>query len=222
MSKSVCSHLGIKIKTEKCVGPTTRITFLGIEIDTLSQTMRAQRKLSELLIETSALSKCKKCKKRENLSIIGKLLFAAKAIPAGRIFIRRLIDTSMKTQKLHHYIHLNSKTKADLQWWLDFASSWNGQSFFLEPTWTPSTKFDLFTDASGTIGYGAYWKGNWLTSPWHNQHIDHNIEWKELYAIVVAAIWRGATLGGAKDLLFIATITLWLIFGTAIPHATSC
>ena len=45
MSKSVCSHLGIKIKTEKCVGPTTRITFLGIEIDTLSQTMRAQRKI---------------------------------------------------------------------------------------------------------------------------------------------------------------------------------
>ena len=37
MSKSVCSHLGIKIKTEKCVGPTTHITFLGIEIDTLSQ-----------------------------------------------------------------------------------------------------------------------------------------------------------------------------------------
>ena len=65
MSKSVCSHLGIKIKTEKCVGPS-RITFLGIEIDTLSQTMRVPKeKLSELLIETSALSKRKKCKKRE-------------------------------------------------------------------------------------------------------------------------------------------------------------
>ena len=127
MSKSVCSHLGIKIKTEKCVGPTTRITFSGIEINTLSQTMRVPKeKLSELLIETSALIKRKKCKEREILSIIGKLSFAAKAIPAGRIFICRLIDTSMKTQKLHHYIHLNSETKADLKWWLDFASSWNG------------------------------------------------------------------------------------------------
>ena len=65
-SKSVCSHLGIKIKTEKCVGPTTRITFLGIEIDTLSQTMRVPKeKLCELLMETSALIKRKKCKKRE-------------------------------------------------------------------------------------------------------------------------------------------------------------
>ena len=71
LEMSVCSHLDIKIKTEKCVGPTTRITFLGIEIDKLSQTMRVPKeKLSELLIETSALSKRKKCKKREILSEI--------------------------------------------------------------------------------------------------------------------------------------------------------
>ena len=39
--------------------------------------------------------------------------------------------------------------------------------------------------------YRGLLEGNWLTSPWHNQHIDHNIEWKELYAIVVAAMTWG-------------------------------
>lgn len=192
IAQSVCSHVGVTIKTEKSVGPTTTITFLGIQIDTLSQTIRVpQEKLNEILIETDALVKRKKCTKRELLSIIGKLSFAAKAIPAGRIFIRRLIDTSMKTHKLHHYVNLNTETRADLQWWLDFASSWNGQSFFLEPIWTPSTQFDLFTDASGSIGYGAYWRGNWLSSPWQTQHVNLSIEWKELYAIVVAAMTWG-------------------------------
>ena len=42
-------------------------------------------------------------------------------------------------------------------WWQKFARSWNGIAFFLDPTWTPASELQLFTDASSTLGLGGYW-----------------------------------------------------------------
>lgn len=39
--------------------------------------------------------------------------------------------------------------------WLSFLSNFNGRSFFHEDTWLSSSKLNLFTDASGPLGFGA-------------------------------------------------------------------
>ena len=44
----------------------------------------------------------------------------------------------------------------------------------------------LFTDASGSDGWGAYWSGRWLQDHWSPAQQQMNIAWKELYAIVMA------------------------------------
>ena len=44
----------------------------------------------------------------------------------------------------------------------------------------------LFTDASGSEGWGAYWSGRWLQDRWSPEQQKLNITWKELYAIVMA------------------------------------
>ncbi len=57
--------------------------------------------------------------------------------------------------------------------------------------------FELFTDASGEIGYGAYFKGAWFT--WDDLKPlarGKCIKWKELYVIVLTAAtwsdqWKG-------------------------------
>ena len=44
----VCAQLGVPIAKDKTVEPTTRLTFLGIEFDTVSMTMRLpQDKLTD-------------------------------------------------------------------------------------------------------------------------------------------------------------------------------
>ena len=139
---ALCSELGVVVKEEKTVGPTTTLTFLGIELDTIEQIARLpDGKLTELLSELRHFCRCKSCTKRELLSVIGKLVFTSKVIPAGRIFTRRLIDASMSVARYHHRIHLNHEIRADLQWWLDFTSEWNGQSFFLQDHWTLVSPF---------------------------------------------------------------------------------
>ena len=127
-----------------------------------------------------------KCTKRELLFLIGRLAFAAKVIPAGRMFLRRLIEASTTVTSLHHHLRITKPIRADLDWWLTFASQWNGKAFFLDHDWTPSPAFQLFTDAS-QLGYGCYWRGHWLYGPWSRQRAARDIQWKELFAILVAA-----------------------------------
>ena len=73
-----------------------------------------------------------------------------------------------------------------MRWWLDFLPSWSGKTLILESHWTPSTMMQLSTDASGTIGWGAYWSGRWLQGRWTEAQLSMNITWKELYSIVMA------------------------------------
>ena len=50
-----------------------------------------------------------------------------------------------------------------------------------------SDDFTLFTDASGVLGLGAVYRSHWFSSPWPSHLRHHSINFKELFAIVVAA-----------------------------------
>lgn len=117
-----------------------------------------------MLDELQTFSRLKStCTKRQLLSLIGKLAFACKVIPAGRIFLRRLLDTAHSKDGLNERIPITDDARQDILWWLQFARSWNGTAFFLDPTWTPAPELQLFTDASGTLGFGGYWNGAWFS-----------------------------------------------------------
>ncbi len=194
------------MKPEKVQGPATTLTILGIELDTvLKQARLPSEKLTALLEELSRFSSlysCQsRCTKRQLLSLIGKLAFACKVIPAGRSFLRRLLDTVHSVEGLEKQVAITKETVLGVRWWLRFASDWNGVAFFIEPSWTPAHEFNLFTDAAGHLSYGAYWNGHWFSKTWSSNLLDMSIEWKELYAIVMACETWGKHWSG-KRLLF--------------------
>ena len=61
-------------------------------------------KLAELTHELDRWSTRCKAMKRELLSLIGKLSFAVRAVPAGRLFLRRFITLASTVAHLHHQI----------------------------------------------------------------------------------------------------------------------
>ena len=124
----------------------------------MEASITAERKES-LLQELRYLHSRHKCTKRQLLSLIGKLSFSYKVVPAGRIFLRRLIDLSTTVKQLQHHIHLTVDARLDLQWWLTFLPHWSGRSLILDSHWTLNATMQLFTDASGHEGWGAYWSG---------------------------------------------------------------
>ena len=197
----VCERMGVPVATEKCEGPATCITFLGIVLDSSLQQLRLPPdKLQEISSLTRSWLGKRKVTKRELLSLIGKLSFAAKVVPAGRLFLRRLMQLSTTVTKLHHHIHLNSEARADIRWWNSFLPSWNGISMFISPEWNDAESIQLFTDASGSFGFDVYFNGAWFRGDLqpHQQLPKRSIQWQELFAIVAAALTWGHLLEGQR------------------------
>ena len=73
-SMNVCARLGLPLHPQKCVGPTTCLVMLGIEIDTASQIARLpEDKFSAIWQLLIQWRQKKWCKKRELQSLIGHL-----------------------------------------------------------------------------------------------------------------------------------------------------
>eukprot|EP00731_Ephydatia_muelleri_P035535 Em0133g5a len=114
----VCMRLGIPVALDKLEGPATTITFLGITINIALQQLRLPPdKLQEMTLMIKSWLGKHKTTKRDLLSLIGKLSCAAKVVPSGRHFLRRLIELSTTVSKLHHHIHLIVEAREDIIWW---------------------------------------------------------------------------------------------------------
>lgn len=93
----------------------------------------------------------------------------AKVVPPGYMFLRQMIDTTTLVSQPDNIINLTEHFKKDLMWWHCFITQWKGKSFFMFPNWIPSTALNLFTDSSGTLGYGAYFDKKWFHGCWSKE-----------------------------------------------------
>ena len=84
---STCAALGVPIAPEKLEGPTTCVTFLGIELDSSHLVARLPAdKLARVQHLVAEWGDKKVCTKRELLSLIGILQHAATVVRFGRFF----------------------------------------------------------------------------------------------------------------------------------------
>ena len=218
------ARLGVPLAKEKTEGPTTQIKFLGIEIDSMRMSLRLpDDKLGDIsnLIQTW-LGK-KKCTKRELLSLIGKLSFASKVIPSGRLFLRRLIDLSTTVEKLSHHISMSREAREDIKWWAEYLPSWNGRYRILEPKTTLAPDLEIYTDAS-SLGLGIFYNGKWVSAKWPTEFQAYSIQWKELFPIYITCLLWSSDFRG-KRLLFhcdnLAIVNIWSSKSSKCPKLMS-
>ena len=189
-------HLGVLLELSKLEGPSTCLTFLGIEVDTEAFLLRLpEDKLTKLKQELSRCTLRKTITKRELQSLTGLLQFATKVIRPGRSFIRQLYAMQSIGSHPGHHIRLNSAARADIVWWHLFATNWNGISMLWDSS-IRSPEYNLFSDASGSWGCGAYWDFQWFHLKWPDHLQSLPIAIKELTPVVIAAAifgcqWRG-------------------------------
>ena len=107
-------------------------------------------------------------KKRNILSLIGKLAHAAKIIVSGHIFLMCMIDMAHKAKQLDHWIHLTTDFKSNLAWWQCFIDYWNGLSIIriISVDWSPVIYLLWMLLAAGVAahagiqdGYNTYGMG---------------------------------------------------------------
>ncbi|KAJ1185515.1 hypothetical protein NDU88_002307 [Pleurodeles waltl] len=122
-------------------------------------------------------------------SLLDRLNFAARIIPAGRIFARRLARATAKVNKSHHLVRLSLGLKEDLRMWLSFLEEFKDTQLWRTP-WCTSQQLQLFTDASGREGFGAILDRQWCAGKWPNAWGRHgltkNITVLEMFPIVLS------------------------------------
>ena len=86
-------NLGVPIAQGKAQGPSTKLEYLGITLDTdLMEASLLIDKVSRLRSELKSWHERKSATLVQLQSLIGSLQFACKVIPPGRAFLQRIIN----------------------------------------------------------------------------------------------------------------------------------
>lgn len=178
--------LGFHINWGKVEGPTQDITFLGIRIDSVNMCIGIPRgKIVQIKNSLSTFCSRVRASKRQLQSLVGKLSWVARVMPAGRIYLRSLMGGIKLLKQPQHKTMLTSEMRLDLQWWGEAMVCLN-DTFPIKDN-RPVTS--LVTDAC-TMGCGASFEGDWFYSDWDldwpaTSHL--HINYKETLSVVLAA-----------------------------------
>ena len=125
--------LGFMIHWGKVVDPTTCITFLGIELDSVAMALRLPaEKLLALREELQGSLGRNRFTKRQLQSLAGRLSWAASVVKGRRVFLRHIINTISSLRHNGHRVRITPEVCKDLLWWSNFISSFNGRSTLLD------------------------------------------------------------------------------------------
>ncbi|KAM3928086.1 uncharacterized protein RB166_006214 [Leptodactylus fuscus] len=196
--RSLMSRFGVPLSPEKTVGPTTVLSFLGIELDSVSMVFRLPgdklERLSDLLRGFLAVSKVTL---KQMQSLLGLLVFTCRVMPMGRVFSRRLSLSTRGISSPYHRIRLTRSLKSDLSVWLSFLEKYNGRTC-MQSLEVSNQDISLYTDAAGSLGFGAILGREWCASSWPPEwaatDLCKNLTLLELFPIVVSVILWGPLL----------------------------
>ena len=123
--------------------------------------------------------------KRELQVLAGKLNWACRVVFGGRTFLRCILDAISGLQSLSDRFQFTCEFYADLSWWADFLSVFNGKRMFLDNIPVVDVETDDCFEAAG-----GFFQGNWFnyhfgaeSTALASLHINH----KEALAVLAAA-----------------------------------
>ena len=200
---TTCQKFGVPLATEKSVGPSPSLTYLGLVIDAANQQIAVPpEKITKISTQIEKVRGLAKVSLRELQSLIGSLSFICKAVGPGRAFLRRLINLTCGITVPWHKIRITQGAKADLGMWLVFLRDYNGVSLIPDQMWVDERDLEFFTDASGSIGFGGFFAGRWFQGHWPaNFGNSHSITFLEFFPVVVAVVLWAPLLSGKRIIL---------------------
>ena len=163
---NVFTRLGIPVEQSKLEGPSTCLSFLGIEVDTGCLQLRLpNHKLADLMETLERCTEHESLRKKQLEHLTGLLQLATKVVRPGRPFLRRLYALQGIGNFSNHLVCLNRGAQADILWWYFFVKQRNGVSRLWD-LGLLRTDIQVFLDASGAWGSAAFQDPYWLQLKW--------------------------------------------------------
>lgn len=179
-AQQAISAFGLVVNQDKTAGPAQQLEFLGIQLDSVAQTLSlTPARIQELLTLLAAAPSAGKVKPSFVESLIGKLQFAATVLPGARPFVRRMLDfqqalrrkkeavdekqssPALQTeaearqlyfQQKHTPVKPSKGFHQDVRFWQAHLLHWNGRARWRS---AQSAPFCFASDAS-LAGFGFY------------------------------------------------------------------
>ena len=232
IAQSVIRQFGLVVNTDKTEGPAQQLSFLGVQLDSVNQTVSCTpERVEELTTLLRSLLRQRVITRGHTASLIGKLSFAAQVLPGARPFMRRMLDTLHQCKSRRHSapVRIDPGFRDDVRFWVQQLHLWNGRlqwrgsraspfvfasdasltgfGFYLESTPTlPSSTVDSAAWPQH-LRVGATFSGSYSHEHAHLHHSHTQIAWCELLAVVACASTYAPLLAGQSMLFFVDNST---------------
>ena len=192
------AELGLQFQPNKIDGPSMKLEFLGLELDSKAMEVRLPPSKLEYLTELLRWwTNVSHCTLRDLEELIGFLQFASQVVPTSQPFLRGLYDFSREFNSKFTRRRISKTAHLDIQWWSRFASGWNRVQFI-----APNREvLHIYTDAAGTKGLGGHFGSKWFASRCPHRYQPEHIQVKEMLAVVHAVLCWGSEFS-SKHIVF--------------------
>lgn len=209
-----CVRLGIPVKDSKTIWPCIELPFAGFLFNTVAGTISVtEQRRSYILSLLRDAQELKVMPVKQLQSLLGRLHFVSRVLPAGRGFVNRLL-TALHERRGKRGVSVSDEMRRDFAWWLKVLPDWSGVSLIAKPDWvlSDSDKLEIYTDAS-EFGMGGFFGSCWFSEPWTDSEravafrkSRVSMPYLELRALVRAAehwghLWTGKRIAFRCDCL---------------------
>ncbi|KAJ1107130.1 hypothetical protein NDU88_004523 [Pleurodeles waltl] len=125
--QQLAQALGVPVVADKMEGPSMRITFLDIEIESVARVCRLPA--DKVMALKASIQTClvgRKVALRQLEVLTGQLNFALRVIPMGRAFSKDVFRVMAGLQAKHHPTRLSFEVREELRTWKCFLDNING------------------------------------------------------------------------------------------------
>ena len=229
----VCNYIQFPVSMEKTFWGCTQLTFLGMLIDSVRQTVLIPRDkvLKALNLIQEVLQKdSRKITVKALQKFCGLLNFLCHCIVPGRAFTRRLYaHTAGKTMKPHHHLKISQEMRLDLQAWEAFLKhpAVFCQSFIDFSKLWEADEVQVFSDASRNfqLGMGGISEKSWLYTAWEQDFMTNNqpsIAYLELYAVLATVLTWGYRYANDRIVLFCDNEAAVFMINNSTSNCKNC
>ena len=178
-------NMGFAISWQKVCGPSNKIVFLGVEINTCEMTLSLpEGKVKEIKGILHNFLKRKRASAKQIQSLAGKLNWACHVIRCGRSYLRNILDALAHLRMPYHKVLISEKFVTDIKWWILALEGFPGKYMLFKPS-VHVIQIDASKNGSGFVFNQDWGYVNWKVD--FPQVAKCHINCKETISAVLAA-----------------------------------
>lgn len=198
--EQVIAELGLEVAAEKTTGPVQVLTYLGVQLNSLTMEVTiARERCDELAGLIRKVLAAGQAPRKALHTLLGKLSWCGLVVRGGRAFLRSLINAVAGSRWCRRSVQLplSDEMREDLGWWLRQVVGMVPRGSRLWINELDITVLSTKSDASGRLGWGLVFGDELHFSKWTpSEATDPNMALKELVPILYLAENYGERLAG--------------------------